>query len=49
MRLGTFLVINHLLSALKGAYDREKRLDRTDTLTGVTNRRYFQELLQAEY
>ncbi|NJN29631.1 MAG: GGDEF domain-containing protein [Synechococcales cyanobacterium RM1_1_8] len=49
MRLGTFLVINHLLSALKGAYDREKRLARTDTLTGVTNRRYFQELLQAEY
>lgn len=48
MRLGIFLTINHLLGALKGAYDREKRLARTDALTGITNRRYFTELLQAE-
>jgi diguanylate cyclase (GGDEF)-like protein len=48
MRLSFFLLINHLISALKGAYDREKRLARTDALTGITNRRYFTELLQAE-
>ncbi len=48
MRLGIFLIINHLLRALKGAYDREKCLARTDALTGITNRRYFTELLQAE-
>lgn len=48
MRLGIFLTINHLLTALKGAYDREKRLARTDALTGLTNRRYFHELLEAE-
>ncbi len=48
MRLGIFLTINHLLGALKGAYDREKCLARTDVLTGITNRRYFTELLQAE-
>jgi len=48
MLLGIFLTINHLLCALKGAYDREKRLARTDALTGITNRRYFTELLQAE-
>lgn len=48
MRLGIFLTINHLLGALKGAYDREKRLARTDALTGITNRRYFNELLEAE-
>lgn len=48
-RLGFFLLINHLLAALKGAYEREKRLARTDALTGVTNRRYFHELLQAEF
>ena len=48
MLLGIFLTINHLLGALKGAYDREKCLARTDALTGITNRRYFTERLQAE-
>lgn len=48
MLLGILLTINHLLGALKGAYDREKCLARTDALTGITNRRYFTELLQAE-
>ncbi len=46
--LGFFMMINHLLAALKAGYEREKRLARTDGLTGVTNRRYFYELLQAE-
>ncbi len=47
--LGFFLLINYLLSALKSGYERERRLARTDGLTGLTNRRYFQELLEAEF
>lgn len=49
VRLGFFLIISYLLSALKQAYDREKRLARSDVLTGVINRRYFQELLVSEF
>ncbi len=48
VKLGFFLVINHLLSALKSSYEREKQLARTDGLTGIVNRRFFLELLQAE-
>ncbi|NJM58121.1 MAG: GGDEF domain-containing protein [Synechococcales cyanobacterium RU_4_20] len=47
--LGFFLLINYLLSALKSGYERERRLARTDGLTGLTNRRYFHELLEAEF
>lgn len=46
--LGFFLLINYLLAALKSGYEREQRLARTDGLTGLTNRRYFNELLEAE-
>jgi diguanylate cyclase (GGDEF)-like protein len=46
--LSFFLVINHLLLALKSSYEREKQLARTDGLTGIVNRRFFLELLQAE-
>ncbi len=48
VKLGFFLFINHLLSALKSSYEREKQLARTDSLTGIINRRFFLELLQAE-
>jgi diguanylate cyclase (GGDEF)-like protein len=48
VKLGFFLVINHLLLALKNSYEREKQLARTDGLTGIVNRRFFLELLQAE-
>ena len=48
VKLGFFLVINHLLLALKSSYEREKQLARTDALTGIVNRRFFLELLQAE-
>jgi diguanylate cyclase (GGDEF)-like protein len=48
VKLGFFLVINHLLLALKSSYEREKKLARTDGLTGIVNRRFFLELLQAE-
>lgn len=47
--LGFFLLINYLLAALKSGYEREQRLARTDGLTGLTNRRYFQELMEAEF
>lgn len=49
VRLCFFFVITYLVAALKDAYDREKRFARTDGLTGVTNRRHFQELLDAEF
>jgi diguanylate cyclase (GGDEF)-like protein len=48
VRLGTFLVITFLLSTLKHALEHEKELARTDSLTGIANRRYFIELANAE-
>jgi diguanylate cyclase (GGDEF)-like protein len=48
VRLGTFLVITFLLSTLKHALKQEKELARTDSLTGIANRRYFIELADAE-
>lgn len=48
VRLGTFLVITFLLSALKRALENEKELARTDSLTGIANRRYLIELASAE-
>lgn len=49
VRLIVFLTIALLLSNLKTAYEREKKLSRTDGLTGIANRRYFLELLRIEY
>jgi diguanylate cyclase (GGDEF)-like protein len=48
VRLGTFLIMTLILSALKQALEREKELARTDPLTGVTNRRYFITLADME-
>jgi diguanylate cyclase (GGDEF)-like protein len=48
VRLGTFLVITFLLSTLKHALEHEKELARTDSLTGIANRRYLIELANAE-
>ncbi|MEA5537284.1 diguanylate cyclase [Crocosphaera sp. XPORK-15E] len=48
VRLVIFLLITYLLSELKEAYEREKKLARTDGLTGAINRRFFRQLLQAE-
>ena len=48
VRLGTFLVITFLLSTLKHALEHEEELARTDSLTGVANRRYLIELASAE-
>ncbi|MEA5511230.1 diguanylate cyclase [Crocosphaera sp. UHCC 0190] len=48
VRLVIFLLITYLLSELKAAYEREKKLARTDGLTGAINQRFFRQLLQAE-
>lgn len=43
VRLGFFLLINELVIALRHAYLRERRLSRTDGLTGIANARVFRE------
>lgn len=48
IRLGFLLVIVFLLSRTRTVLDSEKRLARTDSLTGIRNRRAFLELLAME-
>lgn len=48
VRLGTFLIMTLILSALKKALEHEKELARTDPLTGVANGRYFITLAEME-
>lgn len=48
VRLIFFLIVSILLSRLKQSLDYEKRLARTDNLTGAVNGRFFYELLQIE-
>jgi diguanylate cyclase (GGDEF)-like protein len=43
-----FITLTYLLSELKEAYEREKRLARIDGLTGAVNRRFFREVLKEE-
>ena len=43
VRLGFFLLVNELVSALRQAYLRERALSRTDGLTGIANTRVFEE------
>jgi diguanylate cyclase (GGDEF)-like protein len=49
VHLGFYILVAHLVSALESAYEREKRLARTDSLTGIINRRFFNELLEGEF
>lgn len=44
IRLGVFAIVSLLLSYLKQSLDRERKLSRTDFLTGITNSRAFHEL-----
>jgi uncharacterized membrane protein YcaP (DUF421 family) len=46
--LGIFLIIVLLLSSLNNAFERERVLARTDSLTGVANPRYFKLLTNLE-
>lgn len=47
-RLGFFAIVSYLLSRLRGAFERERALARTDHLTGVANSLAFTEALAAE-
>jgi diguanylate cyclase (GGDEF)-like protein len=47
-RLGFFLVVIYLLGELKSTIEIERKLSRTDDLTGALNRRAFYELVKAE-
>ena len=46
--LGVFVFFTYLLSSLVNALEQEREMSRYDPLTGVANRRYFRELLDAE-
>ncbi len=48
VRLGTFLIVALLLSALRRTLEKERQLSRTDSLTGAANWRSFREQLEAE-
>jgi len=48
MRMGYFAIITYTLAALKEALDREKKLARTDSLTGIANAKCFYELANSE-
>jgi diguanylate cyclase (GGDEF)-like protein len=48
MRLGVFVVVVVVLSQLRAAHQLERRLARTDPLTGVANFRWFEEEAQRE-
>jgi diguanylate cyclase (GGDEF)-like protein len=48
INFGFFMITSYLLSNVKLAYEREKRLARIDSLTGAVNHRHFLELLQTE-
>ncbi len=48
IRLSFFIAITILLSALRNAMEREKKLARIDSLTGAANSRLFFELVQME-
>jgi diguanylate cyclase (GGDEF)-like protein len=47
-RVGFFVIVAWLLSALKTSLAREKTMARTDYVTGATNARFFSELAQME-
>ena len=44
--VASFLVVAHLIAALRDAFDRVRRMALTDELTGVGNRRGFIQFLQ---
>jgi diguanylate cyclase (GGDEF)-like protein len=48
IRLGFFVIITLLLSALRRATERERDLARRDNLTGAVNSRFFYDLAQME-
>jgi glucose-6-phosphate-specific signal transduction histidine kinase len=47
-RLGFFLIISYSLSMLKNAFDHQRELARTDSLTDLRNSRAFYEMADIE-
>jgi diguanylate cyclase (GGDEF)-like protein len=48
IRLGFFLIVVFLLTALRDALEHERELSRVDSLTGAVNFRFFSTILQME-
>ncbi len=48
VRFGFYLVTTYLLSELRTSRDREKKLARTDSITGIANQKLFYELSNLE-
>ncbi|MCA9797779.1 MAG: GGDEF domain-containing protein, partial [Candidatus Eremiobacteraeota bacterium] len=48
VRLGFFLIVNHLVGRVRQELIRVRELSQRDPLTGATNRRYFGELAEVE-
>jgi len=48
IRLGFFLIVVFLLTALRGTLEHERELNRVDSLTGAVNFRFFSTILQME-
>ena len=48
VRLGFFLIVNHLLGRIRLELSRVRELSQRDHLTGAVNRRYFSELAETE-
>ncbi len=47
-RLAVFLIVSSLLAALRASHDHERRLARTDFLTGAENKRSFADITERE-
>src|SRR6266496_4068511 len=48
IRLGFFMIVTYLVSALRSAHEVQRTLARTDPISGAVNARYFNELVQME-
>ena len=48
VRFASFVIVAQTLAALRQAAERERELARTDSLTGVRNRRFFYEAFELE-
>jgi diguanylate cyclase (GGDEF)-like protein len=48
IELSFFLLVSYIISALKSSLEHQRRLARTDLLTGISNRAHFYDLAEAE-
>jgi diguanylate cyclase (GGDEF)-like protein len=47
-KIGFFLIVNQMVSSLRGGLERERQMARRDHLTGVANSRHFAEIASQE-